>query len=180
MKYLTVIRISVYHIFQNGWSDLQKSMPLNEKHISVKSRLFTDNFSWCARLQLLLACGPWSKALVFESGLQDYERLMFIKASSSFCFWLFDFPLFSISMLDLDLTFEPEWMIGTSVSLPDSGNIFSVAFLSRLCFNVLRTQQQHPLFGHSYQQSKCSHVHFPEQKHWASPERVSPGEYVVF
>lgn len=31
-------------------------------------------------------------------------------------------------MLDFDLTFEPEWMIGTSVSLPDSGNIFSVAF----------------------------------------------------
>lgn len=59
---------------------------------------------------------------------------MFIKASSSFCFWLFDFPLFSISMLDLDLTFQPEWMIENSVSLPDSGNIFSVAFFVTIVF----------------------------------------------
>lgn len=63
MKCLTIIRISVYHIFQNECPILQKSMLLNEKHISVKSRLFTDNLSWCARLQLLLACGPLSQSV---------------------------------------------------------------------------------------------------------------------
>lgn len=74
MKYLTVIRISVYHIFQNECPGLQKNMLLNKKHISVKSRIFPDNFSWCARLQLLLAL--WAKAFVFESGFQGRERLI--------------------------------------------------------------------------------------------------------
>lgn len=47
---------------------------------------------------------------VFESGLQDYERLMaeiLIKGTGGNCRWLFYFALFSINMLHIALTFEP-------------------------------------------------------------------------
>lgn len=72
-----------------------KTMPLNEKHISVKSRLFTDNFSWCAQLQLLLACGPWSQSaclwvwiarLWTADVYQSKQQLLFLIVWLSFIF----------------------------------------------------------------------------------------------
>lgn len=53
-----LISVSVYHTFQSDWRGLKQSMLVNEKHVSVERLLFTDNFSWRASIQLMLACGP--------------------------------------------------------------------------------------------------------------------------